>query len=124
MAAAGGFRSGQLVLDHTCVGAAEGHELVMAAGLGDGAGFHHEDAVGAADGGEAVGDDDDGALSRKTGERLLDAGFAFGIEGAGGFIEQEDGRVRHQRPCERDALALAAGEIATALACRGIPAAR
>src|SRR5919107_525803 len=47
-----------LELDHVAVAAAAGHQLGVRAGLDDGAGVEHEDAVGPADRAEAVGDDE------------------------------------------------------------------
>ena len=63
-------------------------------------------------------------LPGKAGERRLHPRLAFGIERAGGFIEQQNRRFGDKRAGQRDALALAAGEIAAALACRRVPAAR
>ena len=42
------------------------------------------------------------------GERNLDGGLAFGIERAGGLVEQQDARIAQQCAGERHALALAA----------------
>jgi len=58
---------------------------------GDAAFFHDGDAVGAADGREAMGDHDDSPALHKVAEGDLDEGFAFGVEGRGGFVEDEDG---------------------------------
>ena len=83
-------------------------KLVMRAGLNTAPVRHHEDPVGLANSRKAVGDHNDGALAGQTGDRSLDAGFALGVERAGRLVEQQERRVRQQRPREGDTLALAA----------------
>src|ERR1700742_4179313 len=61
------------------------------AGLDDAAFLEDEDAVHVPDGGEAVGDDEGGAVAHQAFEGFLDEVLAFGVEGAGGFVEDEDG---------------------------------
>ena len=48
--------------------------------------------------------------------RFLDVALGFGIERCGRFVEQDDRRILDQRACNRDALALAAGELHAVLA--------
>ncbi len=79
-----------------------------------------EDLVGAADGGEAVGDDEGGAALHEVVQAVLDEGFGFGVEGAGGFVEDEDAGVGEDGAGDGDALALAAGELDAALADDGV----
>ena len=43
-------------------------------------------------------------------ERGLDLGLALGVEGAGGFVEQQDRRVFQEGAGDGDALALTAGK--------------
>ena len=66
----------------------------MGAFLDDAAVVHDDDAVGGADGGQAVGDDDRGAVFHQPLERVLDQPLAFGVERGGRFVEQQQGRVR------------------------------
>src|SRR5204863_471265 len=47
---------------------------------------------------------------------LLDEVLAVAVEGARGFIEQQDGRVAKDRPGDGDSLPLAAGELDATLA--------
>lgn len=47
-------------------------EFVVAAGFDDAAAVEHDDLVGAANGGEAMGDNDHGASFDEIGKRLLD----------------------------------------------------
>ena len=112
-----GFAVGfHLAEDHVVVGAAGGHELVVRAALDDAAVFHQQDQVGAADGGEAVGDDERGAAGQERGHRGLDELLAFGVEVAGGFVEDEDLRRGQDRAGDGQPLLLAAGEFDAALA--------
>jgi hypothetical protein len=104
--------------------AALGEELVEAALLDDAALFEDEDAVHGAEGGEAVGDADDGAVFGEVVDGFLDFGFGLGIERGGGFVEDEDGGVADEGAGDGDALALAAGEALAAFAERGVVALR
>ena len=82
--------------------------------------LYDEDLVGSADGGEAVGDDEGGAALHEEIEAVLDHGFGLGVEGAGGFVEDEDAGVGEDGAGDGDALALAAGELDAALAYDGV----
>ena len=73
-------------------------------------------------GGQAVGDDQRGAALHQLVQRLLHQPFAFGVERAGGLVEQQDGGVAQHGPGDGDALALAAGEPHAALAEEGVEA--
>ena len=53
----------ELMRCKTGISACLGHQLVVSARLQDTAGFHHEDAVRAANGGEAMRDHDDRPLA-------------------------------------------------------------
>src|SRR5471030_1878650 len=90
--------------------AALGEELVEAALLDDAALVEDEDFVHGAEGGEAVGDADDGAVFGEMVDGFLDFGLGLGIEGGGGFVEDEEGGVADEGAGDGDALALAAGE--------------
>ena len=60
------------------------------------AGFHNltilqrQNSVGVADGAQAVGDDQAGTSLHQSVQCLLDQDFAFGVEGTGGFVEDQD----------------------------------
>ena len=88
----------------------------------DAAIIHHIDAVGAADGGEPVGDQDRGAPGHQPLQRHLHLRLALGVERAGGLVEQQDRRVLQEGPGDRDALALAARQPQARLADRGVVA--
>ena len=111
-----------LHVDKAAVEAAEGDELAVGAALDDGAVVHNDDFVGVADGGEAVGDDDAGAPQHELVEGLLDGVLALGVEGAGGLVEDEDGRVFEYGAGYGEALALAAAEVEAAVADGGVVA--
>ena len=99
-----------------------GQQLRMRPGLDDLAGFHDDDPVGLLHGREAVGDDEGGAMAHRRLERGLDHALAFGVEGAGRFVEEEQRRVLQHRPGDRDPLALPAREADAALAEEGLVA--
>ena len=63
-----------------------------------------------------------GAALGEVVERLLHGALGAGVEGAGGLVEEQDGRVAQDRPGDRDALLLAAGEPVAALADDGVVA--
>ena len=106
--------------DEFAVEAAEGEELVVGATFDDGAVVEDEDEVGGADGAQAVGDGDSGSALHEGVESLLDGEFAFGVEGGGGFVEDEDGGVAEECAGDGDALSLAAGEVEAAVADGGV----
>ena len=106
------------------INAAEGEEVVVAAALDDAAAVHDEDLVGVADGREAVGDDEAGALRHEPVERLLDEPLGLRVHARGGFVEDEDGRVFEQRAGDGNALLFADAELYPALADDGAEALR
>lgn len=91
-----------------------GEKTVVRAALDDAATFQDEDTIGAANRGEAVGNDQNGAVFHDAIEGLLDESFGFGIEGGGGFIEDENTGIMKDGAGDRDALALTAGQINSA----------
>ncbi len=96
----------------------------MRAVLDQAASVDGDDPVGAADGGEAMGDDEHGAALRDALHVLLDDPLALIVERAGRLVEDEDARIGHQRAGDGEALALAAREAAAALADHGVVAIR
>ena len=105
--------------------------LVHASGcdeFGVGALFHyaalleHADFVGVDDCGEAVGDNDGGAVGHEFFKGFLHESFALGVKRGGGFVEDEDCRVLEDCAGDADSLALTAGEAAAAVADEGVVA--
>ena len=66
------------------------HELVVVALFDQLAILQHDDPVGAADGGEAVGDDEAGAAFEQGFQRLLNLTFGVRVDVGGGLVEDED----------------------------------
>ena len=82
------------------------------------------DPVGQADGREAVGDDQRRAPLHEDAQRRVDALLHLDVDGAGGVVEDQDGRVDQQGAGDGDPLALAARERVAALADHGLVARR
>src|SRR5665811_639412 len=71
-----------------------------------------------------IRDSDYGAVLHQVGQRLLYQHFALRVQMAGGFVENQDGRVLEQGARDGEALALSAGELDAAVANRGFVAFR
>src|SRR5258708_29334014 len=78
--------------------------------------LQHHNFVGAPDRGEAMRDDDDGAMLHQILQSGLDQTLGFGIQVRGRFVENKYRRVLQQSARDGEALALAAGEFLAALA--------
>ena len=105
------------------VNAALGQQLGVGAFFHDVAAVHDDEAVHRGDGGEAVGNGDHGLALHEAVQALLDGGFHLGVQRAGGFVQQQDGRVFEHDAGNGHALALAARELHAALAHMGFIAA-
>ena len=92
----------------------------MVAVLDEAAALDGDDAVGAAHGREAMGDDQHGAALRDLAHVLLDDALALIVERAGRLVENENARVGDEGAGDGDALALPAGQARAALALRRI----
>ena len=77
-----------------------------------------------ADGEKAVGDDETGAAFHETFQCFIGGPLALGVEGGGGFVEQEDAGIGQNGAGDGDALALAAGQLGAARADDGCEAFR
>src|SRR5262245_8179322 len=86
------------------------HELLMRAHLDDAAVGQSDDAMAGADGSKPMRDDDDGTPLRDLAHIVLDDPLALIVERTGGLVEDQDGRIRGERPGNGDSLALAAGK--------------
>ena len=78
--------------------------------------LEHDDRVGERDRREPVGDHDRRAVAHRGGEAGADQRLRRRVDGGGGVVEDQDPRVDHERPRDREPLALAAGERDPALA--------
>ena len=85
-----------------------GQEFAVRTAFEDAAGVDDQDAVGPQDRAEAMRDYERGAAFEELLERALHELFGGGVDGAGGFVQEEDARVGQEGPRETDELALAA----------------
>ena len=84
----------------------------------------HDGAVGDADRREALRRDEDGAAGDRRAQVLDEQPLGLRVDGRHRVVEHEHARAGEQRPGERDALALAAGEVDAALADQRVVALR
>ncbi len=94
----------------------------VAALLGHAAAFHHDDAIGMLNGGEAVRDDEGGAALHQSLQGVLHQALGLRVEGGRGFVEQQNRRVLVKRACDRQTLALPAGQLRRVVAEHGVDA--
>ena len=97
------------------VAPAPAQQLLVGANLHELAVFDDQDAVGHADGAEAVADEDGGFAQGQLLEALEDFVLGAGIEGGGGLVEDEELGVAHVSAAEGDFLPLAAAQIHAAV---------
>ncbi len=88
----------------------------MGAALDNAAAVDHQQLVGLAHGGQAVGDDERGAAGQRLAQRALHGRLGLGVEVGRRLVEHHDvGRLEHEAG-QGDALLLAAREAVAALA--------
>ena len=92
------------------------NQLFVRAAFHDFAFVHDVDFVRVADSAQAVGDGDGGARLHQALQGFLHQAFALCVEGRGGFVQDEDGRVLQDGPGDADTLALPAGQASAAVA--------
>ena len=109
-------RSRELPRDQLGVEAGLREKGVVGAALDDAAVVQDDDGVGVAHGGQAVGDDDRGALGHELRERAAEHGLVHRIEMRGRLVQDQNRRVLEDGAGDGDALALAAGEPRAAFA--------
>src|SRR5579884_825820 len=114
----------KLQIIQPAIGAEPLHQVLVRARVSDGAIFEDDNAIGAAHGGKAMGDHEHGPAGHQVLQRSLDERLGLAVEGGGGFVQYEDGRILQQGTRDRDALALAAGQPDAALANYGVVAFR
>ena len=113
-----------LAVPHGGIDAVLGEKFLMRAALGHLATLQHDDLVSVDDGGEAVGDDQRGAVG---GDEVLSADLISSsvfeaVERRGGLVEDQDRRALEDGAGDGDALLLAARQLETALADRRVVA--
>ena len=77
--------------------------------------LEHDDAVGVGDGRDALGDDDLGHVGQLPPQRLPQPGVGRQVERRERVVEDEDVGLVHDRPRDREPLALAARDVRAAL---------
>src|SRR5262249_32836529 len=104
-----GGRANNTAVPEIKIAPALGQQLLVRADLNNAAMVKDKDRVGSCDGGQSVRDDQGSAAGRELPKRFHNAAFDKGIQTAGGFVKNDDGRVAQH--CSRDgnALALPAG---------------
>ena len=75
-----------------------GHQIGVGALFDDAARIHHDNPVGPLNRGQTVSDDEGRATGHGIMQGLLNQTLIFGVQSAGGLIEQEHGRIAHQGP--------------------------
>ena len=109
-------------VDEAGVVGAAAQELAVGAAVGDPALVEVHHLVGEADGGLAVGDDDQGRVGGPLAQGGEDARLDLGVHRGRGVVEDQQARAPHQGAGQRDALALAAGERRAPLPQLGVQA--
>ena len=84
-----------------------GHQVGMFALFHNLSSFHDANAVGALHGAEAVGDDHRASPFHQGVQRGLDFALRGAVQGAGGFVQNEQIGVFQNGPGDGNALALA-----------------
>src|SRR5216683_5836107 len=106
----------ELQVVEPAVQAVGGQQLPVRPALHDPPLRENDDEIGVLHGREPVGDHEDGAMRHQPVDRFLHEALGFGVERAGGFVEDEDRWIAQQRAGNRDALPLPAAEPGAALA--------
>src|SRR5689334_11064388 len=97
-------------------------QRLMSAVLDQPAALEGEDAIGGTHGGKAMRDDQHRAATRDLLHVLLDDALALIVQRGCRLVEDEDARIGDERPRNRDALALPAGQGRAAFADDGVVA--
>src|SRR5699024_2017110 len=97
-------------------------QLFVGAVLQDALLSQDQDTVVVLDGGQAVGDGQGGAAMGQFFQALAHQDLALVVQGAGGLVQDQDGRVFQKDPCDAQPLLLAAGQLDPPLAHVGVVA--
>ena len=84
-------------------------EFLVGSHLDHGAFFQYHDAVGVSDGAQSVGDHNGGTIGQYLIQVFLNGPFRLSIQRAGGLVEDQDGRIVVNGPCDSYPLFLAPG---------------
>ena len=97
-----------------------GHQGIVRADLRDAARFDHDDPVGVRDRAESMRDDEAGAMAREHSQAGLNQAFAFRVQVAGGFVQDQDSRIGQHGPGDGQSLSLSAAELHASFADDGV----
>src|SRR5437588_1883908 len=100
-----------LPFHHFVVNTTRPYQILVRAALDDGTILHQQNQIGAPDGGEAVRDDERGAVGKQIGHRGLNQLLALGVEVAGRLVQDEDLRRRQDRASDGEPLLLTARQF-------------
>lgn len=104
------------------VKAVSAKQLFVRADLGDPAVVYHKDLISVLHRRKAMRNGNDRFASRQLGERLLDQVLVFRVDAGGRLVKNDDGSVFQNGAGNGNALLLAAGQRAAALADDGVVA--
>jgi len=85
-------------------------EFGVGAALGHAAVVEEEDPVGVFDGGQPMGDHNDRPVLHQFFDGVLDQFFRGGVQGTGGFVQNEDGRILQEGAGDGQPLLLPSGK--------------
>jgi hypothetical protein len=111
-----------LQVEHSTVAAAERNQFVVSTEFYNAALLKDTDTVGVTDGGEAVGNQDGGAVPGGSEKALEYFGFAAHVKLSGGLVEENDTGTEFYRgegAGQGDALPLSSGKIRAAVVTTG-----
>ena len=103
---------------------AVGQELLVSSTFLDPSVSQNQDQAGAANGGEAMSDDECGSPFHEPFQRFQKQGLGLRVERAGGFVQDEDRGILQKRARDGEPLPLATGEGPATLAQHGFVALR
>lgn len=109
------FEPGELAHVEFPIPASVIHQAVMGSPLDDPAIFDDQDLIGALDRTEPMRDDEAGSAFHQFEHRLLDVPFGPGIHAACSLVQDENCRIREDRPCDCQELPLPLAEVAALL---------
>ena len=103
-----------------CVDSLFLNQFLMGTPFGDAVVRDDQNLIRSVDGGQPVGDGDGGAVFGEHIQALLNPALAFVVQCAGGFIQNQDGRILQEYAGDGNALLLAAGEPGSPFSHKGV----
>src|SRR5438128_11309990 len=113
-----------LLVPEPSINIAPFEKLFVAAAVVESAAFEHEHRVGRYQHREAVRNEDESAAFGDPQQICIDDRLAFGIQGTGRLVEDQDARIPDERARYRQSLALTARKVCPAFLDLGLVASR